>query len=130
MSWKHSWEYAVSFCSCNCSIVIAQSCKSMVFFTCFFKKYIYVKIKIKSTFKIYSKQLNFCLIQNLSIINMYICGFFIAYEKATFSCICHCFFENQWNIFPNVLWRTYIMLYKMFACFDSMRIFYIFSLVV
>ena len=43
--------------------VITHSCKSVVLF--------HVKIKIKSTFKINSKQFNFFLIQNLSITNMY-----------------------------------------------------------
>ena len=44
--------------------VIEHSCKSVVLFTCFFKKCIHVKIKIKSTFKIYPNQLNSFLIQD------------------------------------------------------------------
>ena len=61
------------FCCCCCfAHVIAHSYKNMVLFTCFFLKWICIKNKIKSTFKIYSKQLNYFLIQNLSMGNIYI----------------------------------------------------------
>ena len=52
--------------------VIAHSCKSVILF--YFFKCTHMKIKIKSTFKIYSKQLNSVLIQNPSIRNKCISG--------------------------------------------------------
>ena len=65
------------FCSCNCTFLKVRGT-----FCFLFLKHIHMKIRIKSTFKIYSKQLNFFFLQNDRIRNMYIYGDFLKTNEA------------------------------------------------
>ena len=71
-----------------------------------------MKIKIKTTFKIYPKQINFFPIQNFSIRNMYIWSSFKLVKLFKLGHIFSAFatkwlVENQWNIFSIDLCRLF-----------------------
>ena len=93
------WRF---FCSCICTLLQ----RAWYFLLGFFKKCIQVKIKIKSTFKIDSKQLSSFPIQNLGIRNMlHICistGVLQLVKQQHFpEFATKWFVKNQWKIFSN-----------------------------
>ena len=101
MLWKYSWEYTVSFCSCNCTLLQEHD----TFYLLFLKVYSHENQN-------YFKQLNSVFNQNPSTRNMCISGrlWFLRYgvQETIFF-----FFFGFWTIFcpfiSMITWKIKIL---------------------